>query len=59
MGTGLEPKNVTNEPQSTYEKGQNERVHNRVQNPDFLSDLAAKWDSLSEVEKQIIMKLLK
>ena len=57
--TGLEPQNVTNEQQGTYEKGQKERVHNRVQNPEKVPDFEAKWDSLSEIEKQLIMKLLK
>ena len=56
---GLEPKNVTNESQSTYEKREKQRVHDRVHNPDFLSELAAKWESLTDAEKSIIMKLLK
>jgi hypothetical protein len=49
---GKSGKSLSNTPQS---KG----VQNTVQIDEKLIDLAKKWDSLTDIEKQLIMKLLK
>ena len=35
------------------------RVPNQVPNAEKVPDISAKWDSLTDIEKQLIMKLLK
>ena len=59
--TGLEPENVTNTPQSTYENTKKEKVQNGVHFSHFSPDLQEiinRWDGLPEHIKKAIKALI-